>query len=115
MDFSQDVRGIKSFRGGLEMGFFGDLKRAVEGVSQDGSYQNNHDCARCHVSMNYHGAHALRTGGLSKGAGLIGDFLFGGRDEEFVNTALERNVAVHVFSCPQCGSLDFVNDPRHGF
>lgn len=97
------------------MGFFDSLRRAAEGISQDGQYNNDHHCARCQVTMQYHGAHAIRTGGLSRGAGFVTDMLLGGRDEEFLNTAMERNIAVHVFVCPQCGSIDFVNDPQRGF
>jgi len=97
------------------MGFFDMLRRAAEGLGQDGQYHHDHLCVRCQVPMQYHGAHALRTGGLSRGAGLLTDLFLGGRDEEFLNTALERNVAVHVFVCPECGSIDFINDPRHGF
>ncbi|MDP9727708.1 hypothetical protein ACOJUR_15215 [Alicyclobacillus tolerans] len=97
------------------MGFFDNLVRAMEGNSSNGNYQGDHECLRCHIPMRYHGAHVLRTGGVSRGAGLIGDLLLGGRDEEFINTALERNVAVHVFACERCGSLEFINDPRHGF
>lgn len=97
------------------MGFFDGLRRAAEGLGNDDLQNVNHICERCNVSMGYHGAHALRTGGLSRGAGLVTDFLLGGRDEGFLNTAMERNVAVHVFVCNNCGKIEFVNDPTHGF
>ena len=97
------------------MGFFDGLRRAAEGLGHDELQDTQHICVRCNVPMGYRGAHAIRTGGLSKGAGLITDFIFGGRDEEFINTAMERNVAVHVFVCEQCGQIEFVNDPQHGF
>ena len=96
------------------MGFFDSLRRAAEGIGQDGQYNNDHHCARCQVSMQYRGAHAMRTGGLTRGTGLLTDLFLGGGDEGFLNTAMEKNVAVHVFVCPQCGGSDFVNDPNHG-
>lgn len=75
----------------------------------------DHPCHQCNIPMSYHGAHALRTGGLSKGFGLAADLFLGGGDEGFINTAMEKNVVLHVFVCGSCGRLEFINDPQRGF
>lgn len=75
----------------------------------------DHHCSTCNIPMNYHGAHALRTGGLSRGFGLAADLVLGGQDEDMFNTAMEKNVVLHVFVCQNCGRLEFINDPRKGF
>ncbi|WP_219930630.1 hypothetical protein [Sulfoacidibacillus thermotolerans] len=86
-----------------------------QGIPNPQPQMPDHICHACHVPMNYHGAHALRTGGLSRGFGLAADFLLGGQDEELINTAMEKNVVLHVFVCQNCGRVEFINDPRKGF
>ena len=89
-----------------------------QGYGNQQGYQQpmpDHSCERCNTPMAYQGAHAIRTGGLSKGWGIAADFVLGGHDEEYINTAMERNVILHVFVCQSCGKVEFVNDPRKGF
>ncbi|MCY0889081.1 MAG: hypothetical protein OWQ59_11580 [Alicyclobacillaceae bacterium] len=97
------------------MGLFGELKHMAEGTGHSQMQATQRDCLRCQSPMEYRGAHAIRTGGLSRGAGLVTDMLLGGRDEEFLDTAMERSTALHVFVCPQCAEVSLVNDSRHGF
>lgn len=75
----------------------------------------DHLCHPCGTAMSYRGAHAIRTGGMTRGYGIAADLFLGSSTEELLNTATERNVIVHVFACPQCGRIEFVNDPRKGF
>jgi hypothetical protein len=104
--------------------FFRELERMAQGMggTQDypqqvapGQNMPDHNCASCNTAMSYRGAHAIRTGGLSRGFGIATDLLFGAGDEELFNSATERQVVLHVFCCQSCGRLEFVNDPRRGF
>jgi hypothetical protein len=65
--------------------------------------------------MNYRGERKLRTGGMSGDAGFLTDMLLGAKDEAAFNNSSEQNVTIHVFVCPNCGDIQFVNDPRRGF
>jgi len=38
-----------------------------------------------------------------------------GVGETIISNVLERNVAVHVFVCQECGRIEMINDPKHGF
>lgn len=104
------------------MSFYHALKRVPDGLSSSGKELGTkgaepipqHYCNQCNIEMEYKGPHALRTGGLSRKFGLIGEVVLGVA-ETIVNTVLERNVAVHVFVCPECGRLEIINDPKHGF
>ncbi len=73
-------------------------------------------CLRCPgVTMVYRGAKSLRVGGLNGTLGAVGDLMFGARDEEALNQALEKKHVIHVFVCPDCGEISMLNDPKHGF
>ncbi len=100
----------------MEMSFFRHLESALAGGSAANANQApDHMCARCQVAMTYKGPHALRTGGLNRGWGVAADVFLGARDETAIDQMMEKNVVVHVFVCSECGSIDFVNDPRRGF
>lgn len=53
--------------------------------------------------------------GLNKGWGVAADLFWGAQDEAALNQLMEKNVLTHVFVCPQCGSVEIVNDPQRGF
>ncbi|RIV23110.1 hypothetical protein D2Q93_08210 [Alicyclobacillaceae bacterium I2511] len=101
------------------MGFFHELENIAQGMGMNNGEQQpnlpDHLCHQCHIPMQYHGAHTLRTGGLSRGTGFVTDLLLGGRDEEYLNTAMEKNVVLHVFVCNDCGRVELINDPHRGF
>ncbi|MCY0897016.1 MAG: hypothetical protein OWS03_12160 [Alicyclobacillaceae bacterium] len=104
------------------MSFFKALKRVPESLSGSGHDMSGaakeplpeHECDHCHVAMEYKGPHAIRTGGLSRKFGLVGDVVLG-VGETIISNVLERNVAVHVFVCQECGRIEMINDPKHGF
>lgn len=108
------------------MSFFRELESMMTG-GQANSYgmgapqggpapqMPDHPCARCQVPMNYGGPRSLRTGGMNRGWGVAADMFLGAGDETAINQMMEQNVLVHVFVCPQCGAIEFVNDPRRGF
>ncbi len=95
------------------MSFFKSLKNMSEG--QSAQNMPDHLCQSCNVAMQYHGPHGLRTGGMNRGWGVAADMFLGARDETMFDQMTEKNVIVHVFVCPECGRLEFINDPRRGF
>ncbi|PSR22555.1 MAG: hypothetical protein C7B45_06415 [Sulfobacillus acidophilus] len=97
------------------MSFFKRLEEMADGGTASSTNMPDHVCNRCNQPMTYRGTHALRTGGLNRGWGVAADMVLGARDEAAIDQITEKNVILHVFVCPQCGLVEFVNDPRRGF